>query len=339
MRQGHSGSGDLLDTIGAWLLDQALSDDSIEHILIELCTRMVDAGVPLARLSVGRTVLHPVIGLMDMQWDRETGKIVSSTISRTVIRGLNDVQAPFAKMSRGEADHITADLTDPEQVARFPLFAELAGQGITAYHASSRRYGIGQDIFGTFGAGFGGGSVSFSTKRFSGFSRADPEGLERLITPLCICLRIADDRFVATEILETYLGRITGSQVLNGQIERGDGQQIECAILYSDPCGSVDLSQSVRGDDARPRHAPDLHGRLYRALPDPRHGPRPAQPARFCRTCLSCVISAEISVTVSGAFLAASAMRHGIRQARTPSKTRIRRMGQLLAAPSKGQRG
>jgi adenylate cyclase len=57
---------DLFDNIIAWLLDRALGDESIESTVSELCTRLVDGGVPLARVSVGRTVLHPVIGLMDM---------------------------------------------------------------------------------------------------------------------------------------------------------------------------------------------------------------------------------------------------------------------------------
>lgn len=236
---------DLFDNIIAWLHDQALSDNDVEATLREFCTRLVDGGLPLARVSVGRTILHPVIGLADMNWDRETGKIETSTIPRAVIRQMHDVKAPFATMSRGEATRITADLTDPDEVARYPIFAELAARGITAYFASGRVYGVGQDLFTNLADKFRGGSVSFATKRFSGFSQADLDGLERLITPLCICLRIADDRFVATAILETYLGRISGKQVLNGQIERGDGQQIECAILYSDLRGSVELSQSL----------------------------------------------------------------------------------------------
>jgi adenylate cyclase len=205
---------DLFDTISAWLLDQALSDDGIEQTLHVMCNRLVDGGVPLARVSVGRTILHPVIGLKDMNWDRETDQIKTSALSRSVIRTMHDVNAPFATMSRGESADVIADLTDPEQVARFPIFAELAANGITGYYANSRLYGTRQNIFGSIAENFRGGSVSFATKRFSGFSKSDLEGFERLITPLCICLRIADDKFVATEILGTYMGRNTGKKVL-----------------------------------------------------------------------------------------------------------------------------
>lgn len=236
---------DLFDNIVAWLLDRALSDESIESTVSELCSRLVEGGVPLARVSVGRTVLHPVIGLMDMAWDRETGKVETTALTRDFVRGMKDLNAPFGVISREETYRISADLTNPDDVARFPLFKDLAEQGITAYFAAGRTYGQSQDLFDAYSKSFRGGSVSFATKRFSGFSKTDQDGLERLVAPFCVCLRIADDRFVANELMGTYLGRITGQQVLSGHIERGDGQQIDCAILYSDLRGSVDLSQEL----------------------------------------------------------------------------------------------
>ncbi|MEO0766329.1 MAG: hypothetical protein AAFY75_09935 [Pseudomonadota bacterium] len=58
---------DLFDNIIEWLQERALGDEDIASTVRDLSTRLVDGGVPLARVSVGRTVLHPVIGLMDMQ--------------------------------------------------------------------------------------------------------------------------------------------------------------------------------------------------------------------------------------------------------------------------------
>jgi len=70
--------------------------------------------------------------------------------------------------------------------------------------------------------------------------------VERRIIPLCICLRIPDDRFVASEIPGPHMGHNTSEQALNGQVKRGDGQQIDCAILNSDLRGSVALPQSLK---------------------------------------------------------------------------------------------
>ncbi|MEO1556600.1 MAG: hypothetical protein AAFS01_09220 [Pseudomonadota bacterium] len=177
---------DLFDNIVAWLLDRALSDESIESTVSEFCSRLVEGGVPLARVSVGRTVLHPVIGLMDMAWDRETGKVETKAMTREIVRRMTEFNAPFGTMSCGETDRIFADLTDPADVARYPLFADLAEQGMTAYIAAGRTYGHRQELLEKYGKSFRGGSVSSATKRFSGFSKTDLEGLERLIAPFCV---------------------------------------------------------------------------------------------------------------------------------------------------------
>ena len=236
---------DLFDTINTWLLQQALGDDDIQHTLEGLATRLVEGGVPVARISTGRSILHPTIGLLDLQWDRETGHVSTQIVPRSVVRNGLDLNTPFAELSKGKKTRLHAKLTDPEQVKQFPMFEQLAARGMTEYVAFARSFGRTHDLYAHISDTFRGASTSFTTKRFSGFSQSDLEGLERILPAYCVCLRTDIERFVAGEILETYLGSISGKQVLNGQVERGDGQQIECAILYSDLRGSVDLSQSL----------------------------------------------------------------------------------------------
>ena len=49
----------------------------------------------------------------------------------------------------------------------------------------------------------------------------------------------------AEALLETYLGKRTGTRVLGGEIRRGDGDEIEAAILFCDLRGSTALAESV----------------------------------------------------------------------------------------------
>ena len=236
---------DLYDNIIAWLLEQALGDDDITAIIQGLTTRLVEGGVPLARLSIGRSVLHPTIGLLDMQWDGDTGQVTIQNVPRHIVRSGITKDEPFADLARGGVDRIVANLKNPADVARYPLFATLAERGLTGYLAFSVAFGRTHKLYVDIHKDFRGASISFATKRFSGFSVTDQEGLERILPALAVCLRVDIDRFVAGEILETYLGGISGKQVLNGEVERGDGQQIDCAIFYSDLRGSVELSQSL----------------------------------------------------------------------------------------------
>jgi len=234
---------DLFDTISDWLLKQTLGDDPFDVTLRGLAERLTDGGVPVARISVGRSILHPVIGLMDMQWERETGQVVVQHLPRQVVRSTLDMKTPFVELAAGKTDAIHADLTNQSDVDRYPIFASLAAKGLTGYVAFAKRFGTRQALYSR--TDFRGASISFATTRLSGFSAADLAGLERIMTPLCACIRVDNDRFVASEVLETYLGRISGKRVLTGQIERGDGRQIDCAIFYSDMRGSVDLSQQL----------------------------------------------------------------------------------------------
>lgn len=236
---------DLFDTTIDWLLDQALSDDDFSTTVQGLANRLVDGGVSVARISVGRSILHPVIGLLDMQWDRNTGQVTSQSVSRAFVRSELDTNNPFADLATGKITTISADLRDPAEAARYDIFGQLAAQGVTGYVAFARNFGHKQNLYSQLSEHFRGASVSFATKRFSGFSASDLEGLERMIPALCVCARVDIDRFMANEVLETYLGRISGNRVLTGQIDRSDLQQIACALFYSDMHGSLALSQQL----------------------------------------------------------------------------------------------
>lgn len=236
---------DLFDNIIDWLMAQSLGDDPFDVTLKGLADRLLDGGVPVARISAGRSILHPLIGLIDMQWERQSGQVIVHKVPRNVVLSAVNVKNPFTELATGKATIITADLKQQSEIDRYPIFAELAAKGLTGYVAFSRSFGTKQNIYDSLSGNLRGAAISIATKRFNGFSDADIAGLERVITPLCACMRVDNDRFVVSEILETYLGRISGKQVLTGQVERGDGQQIDCAIFYSDLRESVALSQAL----------------------------------------------------------------------------------------------
>ncbi|WP_299623970.1 adenylate/guanylate cyclase domain-containing protein [uncultured Tateyamaria sp.] len=236
---------DLFDTTNDLLLDQALSDDDFGVTLKALGTRLLDGGVPVARISIGRSVPHPVIGLLDMQWERETGQVNKQTLTGAQVLSELHLDDPFADLSRDEFSSITADLRDPKEIARYQIFNQLAASGMTSYAAFARKFGTRQKLCSRVSEHFRGASLSFATKRFSGFFASDLAGLERLVPAICVCARVDTDMFMTHEVLETYLGRISGKRVLTGQIDRRDAQTIECALFYADMRGSLVLSQSL----------------------------------------------------------------------------------------------
>jgi hypothetical protein len=87
--------------------------------------------------------------------------------------------------------------------------------------------------------------LSFSTKRFLGFSPEQLDGLEWLVPADCFCSQVYRDCRLASDVLETYLGRTSCKKVLAGQIVLGEGEQNDEGNFYSDLRASLTLSQSL----------------------------------------------------------------------------------------------
>jgi adenylate cyclase len=236
---------DLVDNITDWLLDQALGEDDMAITLGGLAKRLQNGGIPITRVSMGRSVLHPVIALIDIQWQSDTGLVQLQSVPRNLLNPETMRVTPFGDLTFGKVDRIVADLKNPDDVKRYELFQEMANEGLNGYVAFVRHFGRDLALFPGLATQFGWACVSFATRRFSGFSKADTDVLERLVPALCVCARVDNDRFLAKEILQAYLGRITSDLVLSGEVGLGHGQQIDCAIFYSDLCGSVALSQEL----------------------------------------------------------------------------------------------
>jgi adenylate cyclase len=92
--------------------------------------------------------------------------------------------------------------------------------------------------------------MSFATKRAGGFGSlgGDDEGLGMLrraawlMTPFTERVAL---HAIALDLLDSYLGKVAGSRVFAGQIERGAVEPIEAAILIADLRGFTALSDQL----------------------------------------------------------------------------------------------
>jgi adenylate cyclase len=239
----------LFDSIADWLLIRALEDADLTETVQLLTRRLIDGGIPISRLVVGRVQLHPLISGYDLRWDFKSGRTDLHTVPRGVLSQEDVRKTPFGYIMAREINHLRADLTKPEDVAKFEIFEQLRDDGVSDYAAwtkafSSETYDLGGDDWSMPGM-----SLSVCTNRHSGFSDSDIAGFERILVPIFLCTRVSTERYLARELLETYLGRNTGNKVLTGQSSRGDGETIECVLFYSDMRGSSVLSQQLEQDE------------------------------------------------------------------------------------------
>ena len=63
----------LLDRVSDWLMETALSGADLEAVVDGFCERLAAAGVPLARIHLTFSMLHPLYRAMGFTWRRGSG--------------------------------------------------------------------------------------------------------------------------------------------------------------------------------------------------------------------------------------------------------------------------
>jgi len=229
-----------------WLLDRALHEGDLTETTRDLGRKLVAGGVPVSRINVGGMLLHPVLGALDISWDSDSDTARSETVPRAAANSPGFKNAPFYPMVSKSIPFVRYRLDELEVRAKFPLFERLGKAGATDYVALYETFGrSGSFEFAGLPAGVQGVLASFTTKRTGGFTDQEVADLKSLSVPFSVAAKTAVDQTLAKALLETYLGKVSGSNVLAGLVEKGDGRMIECALWYSDLRGSTRLAAEL----------------------------------------------------------------------------------------------
>src|SRR6056297_10711 len=96
-KTGNALLEDVFDRLTKWLQQTSLLDVTLEDLVKAYAERLVDGGVPVARLSLGRMIMHPVIGLVDVTWQARTGRVDTGLVPRRAIPPDLTKQGPFGE--------------------------------------------------------------------------------------------------------------------------------------------------------------------------------------------------------------------------------------------------
>jgi len=214
-----------------WLLHKGRLLGTPEAVVAELCSRVRAAGMPLDRVGFFFWTLHPQYFGVAMFWDGKQVKTAPGT--RAVLQSDVYLKSPTFRIREGERV-IRRRLERSDCPLDFPVLEELKAEGLTDYVIVEVVFSSGSR-----------NSISLATRRPGGFSDHDISEVQQLLHVFALTMENYIHRDMARTLLETYLGKISGGRVLDGQVQRGDGDEIDAVIWFSDLRDSTPLSATL----------------------------------------------------------------------------------------------
>jgi adenylate cyclase len=211
-----------------WLVQAALAGRTQDELLDGLCTRFVEAGIPLLRVAAGSGLLHPTIDSRGFRWVR--GKeIVREDYFHDRITDQEWEKSPFRTLVEGNENSMRRRLETDYRDGEYELLDTLKAEGATDYYAFLHRHGD-PSVSGKIGSFIS----SWTIDRPGGYSEAEIAQIERAASAFALSYQSRSMHSTIRTLLETYLGRGAAQRVLMGNINRGQADAIETVIWYSD---------------------------------------------------------------------------------------------------------
>jgi len=216
-------SGPTLD----WLMREAWLCASPEEFTQALAKRFIEDGIAISRMSVMIWSLHPQIIGKNYIWSKDTDDIVVFNPSHDLLDNDSYINSPMRHVTNGLGG-VRQQLTIDDMEFDFPIIADLKSAGATDYVAMPLPFSNGQNNV-----------LTLTCDHRDGFTTANLGLIFECSTVISRFYEVFALKFNASSLLETYLGKRTGARVLGGEIRRGDGDEIDAAILFCDLRGST----------------------------------------------------------------------------------------------------
>lgn len=213
------------EALREWLVAGAPGATSPVDVVERMARDLVGGRVPLARLAVFVTTLHPNVLGRSFTWEPGTPVRVN-LLTDEIRRSHEFTDSPVAWVGEHRAE-LRWRAGEPDR--GFGVLRTLAARGCVEY--------VGMPLCFTNGEVH---AVTYACH--AALSDAQMEALRGLLEPLARVAEIYALRRLAENLVTTYVGTRAGARVLAGKIHRGDVETIRAAIWFSDLRGYTELS-------------------------------------------------------------------------------------------------
>jgi len=208
-------------SIATWLADHQGGEVDGQALFSGFCERIVEAGIPLYRVSLNLRDSHPQISARGFFWVREKG-FDTAAYNYQGQQTSGYLDSPIRVIHDG-AGALRRHLTGADAVLDFPILEELKETGATDFVAMPLIFADGSRQY-----------ISFTTDRAKGFKSAELKHLDELLPLFSLRVELGHTRYTARTLMESYLGRQAARRVLAGAIRRGEGESIKAIVLFAD---------------------------------------------------------------------------------------------------------
>jgi adenylate cyclase len=217
-----------------WLLREGRLVADPAELVGQMMERLVAAGAPISRFTIGLQAIHPQWRTMGFEW-RAGRKVQQAGRPHGIESTPAYIGSPIQELAETRQPvRYRLDQLTPEN---HEVLHGLAAEGGTDYYATPMRVAVGRPP-----------ALTFTTNRPGGFTDSDIRKFHRLMDYMAPIVESRIGQRLSTTLMDTYLGRIVGEQILNGQIKRGDGQVINAVLWFSDLRDFTGLNERLPGD-------------------------------------------------------------------------------------------
>ena len=226
-----------LEPVVDWMITAGRERQTLDSFASGLAGALVDAGSPIMRMAMTFRTLHPEFAAERVLWVHGEGMISHRRSSHNIwssdaykgspIESIVTTGKPFRR-----------HLGDLDSATDHQVLFELAEAGFTDYYGRAIPFTFKRQS--TFLA---------NTNLPGGFTDADIAKIDRLVLHLAPIVEVLVTHTIAVGLLDTYLGPRTGRKVFAGLIKRGDGEEIDAALWFSDLREFTLLTESLPAGD------------------------------------------------------------------------------------------
>lgn len=219
-----------------WLLREAWEAASSRELTHRFVQCLRQGGVPVKRLRVVIRTLHPLLAATNYHWSEKEPEVGRFEVSHDMQRSNMFQDSPFRRIFEGMGGFrrwIGAESDD-----EFPVIADLRAEGMTDYVAMPMIFSDGQI-----------NAITMATDDPEGFSMANLGFIHEVLPVLSRFYEVHAKRRNAVSLMQTFLGQRTGEKVLDGQVRRGDGEDIHAVIWFCDLRNSTPIADRMARDD------------------------------------------------------------------------------------------